>query len=63
LNVTVLHHLSDIADPFPAWNQTLQRVLEAADGVTPAARYVVIDTYDGWYHALLPGSDGIGKRS
>ena len=27
----------------------LQRVLEAAGGVTPAARYVVIDTYDGWY--------------
>jgi DMSO/TMAO reductase YedYZ molybdopterin-dependent catalytic subunit len=27
----------------------LKRVLEAAGGVTPAARYVVIDTYDGWY--------------
>jgi DMSO/TMAO reductase YedYZ molybdopterin-dependent catalytic subunit len=27
----------------------LQRVLEAASGVTPAARYVVIDTFDGWY--------------
>jgi DMSO/TMAO reductase YedYZ molybdopterin-dependent catalytic subunit len=27
----------------------LQRVLEAAGGVTPTARYVVIDTYDGWY--------------
>jgi DMSO/TMAO reductase YedYZ molybdopterin-dependent catalytic subunit len=27
----------------------LQRVLEAAGGVTPAARYVVIDTYDRWY--------------
>ena len=27
----------------------LQRVLEAAGGVTPAARYVVIDTFDGWY--------------
>src|SRR5262245_61007975 len=27
----------------------LQRVLEAAGGVTPAARYVVVDTYDGWY--------------
>jgi DMSO/TMAO reductase YedYZ molybdopterin-dependent catalytic subunit len=24
-------------------------VLEAAGGVTPAARYVVIDTFDGWY--------------
>jgi DMSO/TMAO reductase YedYZ molybdopterin-dependent catalytic subunit len=27
----------------------LQQVLEAAGGVTPAARYVVIDTFDGWY--------------
>ena len=27
----------------------LQRVLDAVGGVTPAARYVVIDTYDGWY--------------
>jgi DMSO/TMAO reductase YedYZ molybdopterin-dependent catalytic subunit len=27
----------------------LQRVLEAAGGVMPAARYVVIDTFDGWY--------------
>ena len=27
----------------------LQRVLEEAGGVTPAARYVVIDTWDGWY--------------
>src|SRR4026208_503655 len=27
----------------------LQRVLEEAGGVTPAARYVVIDTFDGWY--------------
>ena len=27
----------------------LQRVLESAGGVTPAARYVVIDTFDGWY--------------
>ena len=27
----------------------LQRVLETAGGVTPAARYVVIDTFDGWY--------------
>jgi DMSO/TMAO reductase YedYZ molybdopterin-dependent catalytic subunit len=27
----------------------LQRVLEAAGGVTPSARYVVIDTVDGWY--------------
>ena len=27
----------------------LQRVLDAAGGVTPAARYVVIDTFDGWY--------------
>ena len=27
----------------------LQRVLEAAGGVTPSARYVVIDTFDGWY--------------
>lgn len=27
----------------------LQRVLEAAGGVTPAARYVVITTFDGWY--------------
>jgi DMSO/TMAO reductase YedYZ molybdopterin-dependent catalytic subunit len=27
----------------------LQRVVEAAGGVTPAARYVVIDTFDGWY--------------
>jgi DMSO/TMAO reductase YedYZ molybdopterin-dependent catalytic subunit len=27
----------------------LQRVLEAAGGVTPAARYVVIDTFDRWY--------------
>jgi DMSO/TMAO reductase YedYZ molybdopterin-dependent catalytic subunit len=32
------------------WTGTpLQRVLEAAGGVTPAARYVVVDTYDGWY--------------
>ena len=28
---------------------SLQRVLEIAGGVTPAARYVVIDTFDGWY--------------
>ena len=27
----------------------LRRVLETAGGVTPAARYVVIDTFDGWY--------------
>jgi len=27
----------------------LQRLLEAAGGVTPAARYVVIHTFDGWY--------------
>ncbi|HET9358278.1 MAG TPA: molybdopterin-dependent oxidoreductase, partial [Vicinamibacterales bacterium] len=27
----------------------LQRVLEEAGGVTSAARYVVIDTYDRWY--------------
>ena len=27
----------------------LQGVLEEAGGVTPAARYVVIDTFDGWY--------------
>ena len=27
----------------------LKRVLEAAGGVTPAARYVVIDTWDNWY--------------
>jgi DMSO/TMAO reductase YedYZ molybdopterin-dependent catalytic subunit len=27
----------------------LQRVLEEAGGVTAAARYVVIDTFDGWY--------------
>jgi DMSO/TMAO reductase YedYZ molybdopterin-dependent catalytic subunit len=27
----------------------LKRVLEAAGGVTPAARYIVIDTYDRWY--------------
>jgi DMSO/TMAO reductase YedYZ molybdopterin-dependent catalytic subunit len=27
----------------------LKRVLEAAGGVTPEARYVVIDTYDNWY--------------
>jgi DMSO/TMAO reductase YedYZ molybdopterin-dependent catalytic subunit len=27
----------------------LQRVLAAAGGVTQAARYVVIDTFDGWY--------------
>jgi DMSO/TMAO reductase YedYZ molybdopterin-dependent catalytic subunit len=27
----------------------LQRLLEEAGGVTPAARYVVIDTFDGWY--------------
>jgi len=27
----------------------LQRVIEAAGGVTPDARYVVVDTYDGWY--------------
>jgi len=27
----------------------LKLVLEAAGGVTAAARYVVIDTYDGWY--------------
>jgi DMSO/TMAO reductase YedYZ molybdopterin-dependent catalytic subunit len=33
-----------------AWTGTaLQRVLDAAGGVTPAARYVVVDTYDGWY--------------
>jgi len=27
----------------------LQRLLDAAGGVTSAARYVVIDTWDGWY--------------
>ena len=27
----------------------LQRVLDAAGGVLPAARYVVVDTWDGWY--------------
>ena len=27
----------------------MQRVLDAAGGVTSAARYVVIDTFDGWY--------------
>ena len=27
----------------------LKRVLDAAGGVMPGARYVVIDTYDGWY--------------
>ena len=26
----------------------LQRLIEEAGGVTPAARYVVIDTFDGW---------------
>ena len=32
------------------WTGTpLLRVLEAAGGVTPGARYVVIDTFDGWY--------------
>ena len=32
------------------WTGTpLALVLEAAGGVTPAARYVVIDTYDNWY--------------
>ena len=32
------------------WTGTpLQRVLDAAGGVTSAARYVVIDTFDGWY--------------
>ena len=32
------------------WTGTpLQRVLEAVGGVTPEARYVVIDTVDGWY--------------
>jgi len=32
------------------WTGTpLQGVLDAAGGVTPAARYVVVDTYDGWY--------------
>ncbi len=32
------------------WTGTpLQRVLEAAGGVTAAARYVVIDTFDRWY--------------
>jgi DMSO/TMAO reductase YedYZ molybdopterin-dependent catalytic subunit len=29
----------------------LLRVLETAGGVTLAARYVVIDTFDGWYEA------------
>src|SRR5262245_7016087 len=33
------------------WTGTpLQRVLEAAGGVTPAARYVVIDTFDPGYY-------------
>ena len=32
------------------WTGTpLQRVLDAAGGVTSAARYVVVDTFDGWY--------------
>ncbi|MDP6687843.1 MAG: molybdopterin-dependent oxidoreductase [Acidobacteriota bacterium] len=32
------------------WTGTpLLRVLEAAGGVTEGARYVVIDTFDGWY--------------
>jgi DMSO/TMAO reductase YedYZ molybdopterin-dependent catalytic subunit len=29
----------------------LQRVLEAAGGVTAAARYVVVETFDRWYEA------------
>lgn len=29
----------------------LQQVLDAAGGVTPTARYVVIETYDRWYEA------------
>jgi DMSO/TMAO reductase YedYZ molybdopterin-dependent catalytic subunit len=29
----------------------LQRVLEAAGGVTTAARYVVVETFDRWYEA------------
>jgi DMSO/TMAO reductase YedYZ molybdopterin-dependent catalytic subunit len=29
----------------------LQRVLEAVGGVTPAARYVVVDTFDRWYES------------
>jgi DMSO/TMAO reductase YedYZ molybdopterin-dependent catalytic subunit len=34
------------------WTGTpLQRVLEAAGGVTSAARYVVIETFDRWYEA------------
>ena len=32
------------------WTGTpLQRVLDAAGGITSAARYVVVSTYDGWY--------------
>ena len=32
------------------WTGTpLQRVLDAAGGVSPSARYVVVDTYDRWY--------------
>jgi DMSO/TMAO reductase YedYZ molybdopterin-dependent catalytic subunit len=27
----------------------LKRVLEAAGGVIPAARYVIVNTFDGWY--------------
>jgi DMSO/TMAO reductase YedYZ molybdopterin-dependent catalytic subunit len=34
------------------WTGTpLQRVLEAAGGVTTAARYVVVETFDRWYEA------------
>jgi DMSO/TMAO reductase YedYZ molybdopterin-dependent catalytic subunit len=34
------------------WTGTpLQRVLEAAGGVTAAARYVVVETFDRWYEA------------
>ncbi len=30
----------------------LQRVLEAAGGVQPGARYVMLDTVDGWYEGI-----------
>ncbi len=34
-------------------NAPLKVVLEAAGGVTPQARYVVIDTYDRWYEGYV----------
>ena len=41
----------------------LQRLLEAAGGVLPAARYVVIHTFDRWYQGYDYSRSSIRRRS